>query len=110
LTLDKSTIRTPHRRSQEAITTRNKKRHAKLKLKLKQYTITRSITRKWTLKDIKRFLKHHHIPFFRLPEIYNHQLRIQFCNETHQQHADRALPDNAFDDSSYDDWINTRAS
>ena len=78
----------PQHRSRTAITRRNKKGHQKLKQKQKAHTVVRPIHRIWKLKDLKAYLKHKHIAYNRLPEIYNHQLRIQFNNSLRQQHAE----------------------
>ena len=90
-------------RSRIAITRRNKKGHQKLKQKA--HTVVRPIHRIWKLKDLKAYLKHKHITYNRLPEIYNHQLRIQFNNSPRQQHAEQTLTLNDFDEKSYYDWI-----
>ena len=95
-------------RSRIAINRRNKKGHEKLKQKQKAHTVVRPIHRIWKLKDLKAYHKHKHITYNRLPEIYNHQLRIQFNNSLRQQHAEQTLTLNDFDEKSYCDWISRK--
>ena len=92
------------RRSRTAITRRNKKRHEKSRAQQQQHTLIRSISPLWKLADIKQLLKHHGIKFARLPEIYNHQLRIQFNNEVFQQQAEQSLSSTIFDEQHYIEW------
>ena len=75
-------------RSRAAIIRRNKKRHEKLKQKQEVHTVIRPTHRIWKLKELKAYLEYKHITYNRLPEIYNHKLRIQFNNSLRQQHAE----------------------
>ena len=67
-------------RSRAAVTRRNRKRHQRSAQQRKTHTSIRPIDRAWQLKEIKEFLKHREIHYGRLPEVYHHQLRIQFNN------------------------------
>jgi hypothetical protein len=93
------------RRSRTAITRRNKRRHEKLRKRQAAQTVVRPIARIWKLSDLKDYLKYKNIKFNRLPEIRNHQLRLQFTHLVHQQQAENILAFNDFDDNSYYNWI-----
>jgi hypothetical protein len=92
-------------RSRAALTRRNNKRHKRSEQKRKAYTVTRLIDRSWKLQHIKNFLKQRDIRYSRLPEIYNHQLRIFFTTSFAQQHADQTLGPEDFNERSYHDWL-----
>ena len=104
LLLEKPTIPQSQRRSRTAVTRRNKKRHEKLKAKQKQHTLTRPIHPSWQLQAVKSFLKTNNIKFTRLPEIYKHQIRIQFNNDKDQHNADQILSSDVFNEHHYIQW------
>ena len=105
--LHKSTPVPSHskRRSRAAITRRNKRRHTKLLTKQKTYTLVRTIARVWHLRDLKQYLQHKNICYSRLPEIYHHQLCIQFNSLHHLQYAERTLLPMDFDEHHYHNRI-----
>jgi hypothetical protein len=104
LIIKKQTAPQSQRRSREAITRRNRKRHQKLKLKQQQYTLTRTIHPTWKLKEVKELLKLYQIQYARLPEIYKHKIRIQFNKEIYQQHAEQVLSSTAFSEENVIAW------
>jgi hypothetical protein len=97
----------PHskNRSKDALKRRNKRHHDKLKIKQTSHTLVRPIARLWKLPDLKSYLKYKQIHYSRLPEIYNHQLRIQFNTVISLQHAERILLSAEFDESNYSSWM-----
>ncbi|CAM4785809.1 unnamed protein product [Rotaria magnacalcarata] len=101
--IDNAILKTKNR-SQEA-TTRRKSRHMKLKNKQKTFTIIRKLHSTWSLKHLKYFLKHNEIKYGRLPETYNHKLRIQFNNLLHLKHAENILPTDIFSEINFHTWI-----
>ena len=96
------------RRSRAAIQRRNKRRHTKLLTKQSIYTLVRTIARVWHLHDLKQYLQHKNIHYARLPEIYHHQLRIQFNSLHHLQYAERTLLSTDFDENNYYKWISPK--
>ena len=91
-------------RSVEAIARRNKKRHSIQKQRRVLHTLIRPIHSIWTLKDVKRFLKHQQITDFSIPEIYQHRLRVQFHREVDQQRAESVLPVDVFDENNFSSY------
>ena len=97
---------TPHTfRSLEAKSRRNKKRHQKLRERQRSQVVSRNISRIWELNDLKAYLQHRNIRYAHLPEIYNHQLHIQFTHRSQQEYAERILSFDAFNDDNYYNWI-----
>jgi hypothetical protein len=94
-----------NRRSRQAITGRNRKRHNQLKLKVQQYTLTRTIHPIWDLKIAKSFLKYHAIHYHRLSDVRHHKVHIQFTNTIRQHHAENYLPLDVFNQSNYHEWL-----
>lgn len=92
------------RRSRTAITARNRKRHQKLLDKQREFTLIRDIARSWHLRDIKEILTIRNIKYTRLPEVYNHKLRVQFNNLNDLQHAEQLIADDQFTENSYLQW------
>ena len=92
-------------RSREALTRRNRKRHQRSTQQRKTHTIVRPIDRSWKLNEVKEYLRHREIKYGRLPEVYHHQLRIQFNNSTDQQHADQTLAPDDFNENNYHKWL-----
>lgn len=95
----------PHCRSRVAVTRRNKKRLIKLREKQRSHTVIRLIDRDWKLRDLKDYLKYKQINFTRLPEVYNHRLRIQFNTLADQQYAEKTLSSDDFTSENYQIWI-----
>ncbi len=93
------------RRSREAITRRNKKRHTTLLVTQKSHTLTRPIHRDWKLQDVKNVLKHYQVRFSRLPEIHHHTLQIQFNNSLRLNYAVTALPLDVFNQLNLHKWL-----
>ena len=100
-TLSLCTVR---KRSIAAINRRNEQKNARLLAKRKQHTLIRPIHGSWLLKDTKQYLKNQRIHYARLPEIYRHQLRIQFNSVVDLNRANEALPMNAFNEERYIAW------
>ena len=104
LVIKPATIPQSKHRSRAAITRRNKKKHDKSKIIQKQHTLTQSIHPLWKLQDVKALLTFHGIKFARLPEIYHHQLRIQFNNASSEEHAAHILSSITLDEPSHRTW------
>jgi hypothetical protein len=104
LIVQRSTTPQSQRRSRSAITRRNRKRHEHVRMKQKHYTLIRPIHPIWKLQDVKQLLKHHQIKYARLPEIYKHQIRIQFHDEFHKEHAEQILSSTTFDEQGAIQW------
>ncbi|CAF4291241.1 unnamed protein product [Rotaria sp. Silwood2] len=90
-----------HLRSTAATTRRNQKRHAKLKHKQHQFTISRPIDIHWKPKHVKHLLKQYNITYARLPEIHKHVIKIQFNNPKDRDHADEQLPTDIFNEEHF---------
>ena len=58
----------------------------------------------WKLNEVKQYLQYYRIQYARLPEIYHHQLRIQFNTEGHLQHAEEILSSIAFNEHGANEW------
>lgn len=95
-------------RSIVAKSRRNKKRHQKLRERQRNQIVTRNISRVWELTQLKTYLQHRNILYAHLPEIYNHQLRLQFTHRSQQQYAERVLSFDEFNDDKYYNWISRR--
>lgn len=104
LIVPQSTIPQSQRRSRSAITRRNKKRHERLNIKRQQHTLIRPIHPSWKLQAVKQLLKHNQINYARLPEIYKHQIRIQFDHEFKKEHAERILSSTIFNEQNAIQW------
>ena len=100
----RSNPKPPRRRSRTAITARNRKRHQKLLEKQREFTLIRNIDRCWHLRDIKQILTTKNIKYTRLPEVYNHKLRVQFNTLSDLQHAEQLLADDQFNENNYLQW------
>jgi hypothetical protein len=98
---DKVKVPQSQHRSRAAISRRNKIRHNKVLVKRKTNTLTRAIHMSWKLPYVKKFLKEHKIKFARLPNIYDHKLRIQFDNEHDLQDAETVLSLTVFQEQCY---------
>nr|ARJ54457.1 GDSL esterase/lipase [Adineta vaga] len=85
-------------RSRHAITRRNERRQ-------QQQTLIRIIHRCWQLKHLKLYLKEHKIKYSRLPEIYNHKLRIRFNHTSDYVFAAQLLDDDTFNEINYINWL-----
>lgn len=104
LIVQQSNVPQSQRRSRSAITRRNKKRHEHLKIKQAKHTLIRPIHPLWKLKAVKQLLQLNQINYARLPEIYKHQIRIQFNNEFHKENAEKILSSTIFDEQGAIQW------
>jgi hypothetical protein len=96
-------------RSTEATTKRNRKRHAKFQIKLRQFTLSRPIHSLWKLNILKEFLNHHHVSYARLPEVHHHIVRIQFKNLLQKAHAEQILSTDVFNEHNFHQWTQTHS-
>ena len=99
----KSSSRT-HVRSRLAILQRNRRRHAKLRLRQQQFIVIRPIDPLWRLSEVKDYLHHHQIFYTNILNIRHRQVTIRFNNLSRQEHAIHTLSSNVFDADHYYRW------
>ncbi|CAF1548113.1 unnamed protein product [Adineta ricciae] len=93
-----------HTRSRTALTSRNRKRHRKLRLRQQCFVVVRNIDPLWRLSDVRNYLDHQQIIYANIPNFRHQQVSIRFHNLIRQEHAERTLSPDAFDAAHYHLW------
>jgi hypothetical protein len=95
------------RRSREALTRRNKRRHERTHVRQHEYVVRRTFSPTWSITQMKLLLREQSIRYGCIPPPNHNVLRILFNTATHQLHAEATLPENIFDANSHTQWLAT---